>query len=122
MASDDISQLADALAKTHVGDGELSFKGLGLKLDNAESGQTGFSFVFVFIHHGVTVDTRAQVSVFSSDLTSCSLLSVGELVREIEQYQGLRALRLEGNTVGVDAARAIAKALEHKDQLQVSNA
>lgn len=42
-----------------------------------------------------------------------------ELVREIEQYQGLRALRLEGNTVGVDAARAIAKALESKDQLQV---
>lgn len=42
-----------------------------------------------------------------------------ELVHEIEQYQGLRALRLEGNTVGVDAARAIAKALENKDQLQV---
>lgn len=39
MASDDISQLADALSKTHVGDGELSYKGLGLKLDNAESGQ-----------------------------------------------------------------------------------
>lgn len=80
MASDDISQLADALAKTHVGDGELSFKGLGLKLDNAES--------------------------------------VEELVREVAQYQGLRALRLEGNTVGVDAARAIAKALECKDLLQ----
>lgn len=40
MASDDIAQLADALSKTHVGDGELSFKGLGLKLDNAASGQT----------------------------------------------------------------------------------
>ncbi|XP_037611812.1 ran GTPase-activating protein 1b [Sebastes umbrosus] len=79
MASDDIAQLVDALSKTHVGD-ELSYKGLGLKLDNAES--------------------------------------VEELVREIEQYQGLRALRLEGNTVGVDAARAIAKALEGKDQLQ----
>ncbi|XP_035515344.1 ran GTPase-activating protein 1b [Morone saxatilis] len=79
MASDDIAQLADALSKTHVGD-ELSYKGLGLKLDNAAS--------------------------------------VEELVREIEQYQGLRALRLEGNTVGVDAARAIAKALESKDQLQ----
>lgn len=39
MASDDISQLADALSKTHVEDGELSYKGLGLKLDNAESGQ-----------------------------------------------------------------------------------
>lgn len=42
-----------------------------------------------------------------------------ELVREIEQQQCLRALCLEGNTVGVDAARAIAKALEGKDMLQV---
>ncbi|KAM6897514.1 ran GTPase-activating protein 1b [Xenentodon cancila] len=80
MASDDIAQLADALSKTHVCDGELSYKGLGLKLDNAES--------------------------------------VAELVREIKQYQGLRALRLEGNTVGVEAAQAIAKALETKDLLQ----
>uniref|UniRef100_A0A3Q1BPH1 Ran-GTPase activating protein 1 C-terminal domain-containing protein n=1 Tax=Amphiprion ocellaris TaxID=80972 RepID=A0A3Q1BPH1_AMPOC len=80
MASDDIAQLADVLSKTHVGDRELSYKGLGLKLDNAES--------------------------------------VEDLVREIEQYQGLRALRLEGNTVGVEAAQAIAKALENKDLLQ----
>ncbi|XP_033990733.1 LOW QUALITY PROTEIN: ran GTPase-activating protein 1b [Trematomus bernacchii] len=80
MASDDIALLADALSKTHVGDGELSFKGLGLKLDDAQS--------------------------------------VEELVRDIEQFQGLRALRLEGNTVGVEAAQAIAKALENKDHLQ----
>ncbi|KAK5880877.1 hypothetical protein CesoFtcFv8_021739 [Champsocephalus esox] len=80
MASDDIALLADALSKTHVGDGELSFKGLGLKLDDAQS--------------------------------------VEELVRDIEQFRGLRALRLEGNTVGVEAAQAIAKALEDKDQLQ----
>lgn len=40
MAADDISQLADALSKTHVGDGELSYQGRGLKLDNAESGGT----------------------------------------------------------------------------------
>lgn len=39
MASDDIAQLTDALANTRVGDGELSFQGLGLKLDNAASGQ-----------------------------------------------------------------------------------
>lgn len=39
MASDDIAELAEALSKTHVGDEELSFKGLGLKLDNAESGK-----------------------------------------------------------------------------------
>ncbi|KAJ7984756.1 hypothetical protein DPEC_G00358070 [Dallia pectoralis] len=80
MASDDINLLAEALSNTHVGNGELSYKGRGLKLDTAES--------------------------------------VKELVGEIEKYQGLRALRLEGNTLGVEAARAIAKALESKDQLQ----
>ncbi|XP_030610796.1 ran GTPase-activating protein 1b [Archocentrus centrarchus] len=80
MASDDIAQLADALSKTHVGDGELSYKGLGLKLDNAES--------------------------------------VEQLALDIKQHQGLRALCLEGNTLGVEAAQAIAKALESKDMLQ----
>lgn len=39
MATDDIAQLADVLSKTHVGDGELSYKGLGLKLDTEESGE-----------------------------------------------------------------------------------
>lgn len=80
MASDDIAQLADALSKTHVGDGELSYKGRGLKLDTEDS--------------------------------------VKELIREIVQYPDLRALRLEGNTVGVEAAQSIARALESKDQLQ----
>lgn len=41
------------------------------------------------------------------------------MVSAIEAYQGLRALRLEGNTVGVAAAEAIAKALEKKSELQV---
>lgn len=50
---------------------------------------------------------------------SVFVFAVEEMAQEIEQYQGLRALRLEGNTVGVDAAQAIAKALESKDQLQV---
>ncbi|XP_077595020.1 ran GTPase-activating protein 1b [Stigmatopora nigra] len=80
MASQDIAQLADALSETHLGDGELSYKGLGLKLDNVES--------------------------------------VEDLVQEIQRHQHLRALNLEGNTLGVEAARAIAKALESKDQLQ----
>lgn len=38
MAADDIAQLVNVLSKTHLGDGELSYKGLGLKMDNAESG------------------------------------------------------------------------------------
>lgn len=53
MASDDIARLADALSKTHVGDGELSYKGLGLKLDDAESGESllllPFDFECIFL-------------------------------------------------------------------------
>lgn len=39
MASDDVASLADSLAKTQVDEGELSYKGQGLKLDNAQSGE-----------------------------------------------------------------------------------
>ncbi|MCI4395301.1 hypothetical protein PGIGA_G00178750 [Pangasianodon gigas] len=80
MASDVVAQLADSLARTQVGEGELSYKGQGLKLDNAES--------------------------------------VEEIVKAIREFEGLRSLRLEGNTVGVEAAQAIAKALEDKRDFQ----
>lgn len=39
MASDDVTKLADSLARTQVNEGELSYKGRGLKLDNAQSGE-----------------------------------------------------------------------------------
>lgn len=42
-----------------------------------------------------------------------------EVIKEIEEFDGLEALRLEGNTVGVEAAKVIAKALENKSQLKV---
>ncbi|XP_040263456.1 ran GTPase-activating protein 1 [Bufo bufo] len=80
MASEDISQLADSLAKTKVGGGELSFKGRTLKLNTAQDAE--------------------------------------KVVQEIENFEGLQALRLEGNTVGVEAAKAIAKALEKKSDLK----
>lgn len=80
MASDDVANLADSLAKTQVNEGELSYKGKGLKLDNAQS--------------------------------------VEQMVKEIGEFEGLRALRLEGNTIGVEAAQTIAKALENKSNLQ----
>uniref|UniRef100_A0A674AR29 Ran GTPase activating protein 1 n=1 Tax=Salmo trutta TaxID=8032 RepID=A0A674AR29_SALTR len=35
--------------------------------------------------------------------------SVEEMVKEIQEFKGLQALRLEGNTYGVEAAQAIAK-------------
>uniref|UniRef100_A0A672M0C6 RAN GTPase activating protein 1a n=1 Tax=Sinocyclocheilus grahami TaxID=75366 RepID=A0A672M0C6_SINGR len=80
MASDAVADLADSLAKTQVDEGELSYKGQGLKLDNAQS--------------------------------------VEEMVKAIEEFDGLLALRLEGNTIGVEAAQTIAKALEKKSDLQ----
>lgn len=44
---------------------------------------------------------------------------MASVVREIEEFDGLQALRLEGNTIGVEAAQAIAKALETKSELKV---
>lgn len=129
MASDDIAQLTDALAKTHVGDGELSFQGLGLKLDNAASGQkkinptVAMDRPVIYLYY-IYYCARARACVYMyvcypSILQLVFVLLVEELVREIEQHPCLRALCLEGNTVGVDAARAIAKALASKDMLQV---
>lgn len=57
------------------------------------------------------------MAVTSADPSSG--VPVVELVRDIRQFSDLRALRLEGNTVGVEAAQTIAKALEDKEMLQV---
>ncbi|XP_058509385.1 ran GTPase-activating protein 1a isoform X1 [Solea solea] len=80
MATDIVGQLADSLAKTGVEEGELSYKGQGRKLDDAQSVET--------------------------------------MVKEIQDFEGLQALRLEGNTIGVEAAQAIAKALETKSEFK----
>lgn len=39
MSTDVVAQLADSLAKTGVEERELSYKGQGRKLDDAQSGQ-----------------------------------------------------------------------------------
>ncbi|XP_043956600.1 ran GTPase-activating protein 1a isoform X1 [Gambusia affinis] len=80
MATDIVAELADSLARTGVEDGELSYKGQGRKLDDAQSAE--------------------------------------EIVKDIEEFEGLQALRMEGNTVGVEAAQAIAKALETKSDFK----
>ncbi|KAM6304084.1 ran GTPase-activating protein 1 isoform 2-T2 [Podargus strigoides] len=80
MASEDITKLAESLAKTKVGGGQLSFKGQSLKLNTAEDAE--------------------------------------EVIKQIEESDGLEALWLEGNTVGVEAAKVIAKALEKKSELK----
>lgn len=50
----------------------------------------------------------------------CSVHTAKDVIKEIEGFDGLEALRLEGNTVGVEAAKVIAKALEKKSELKVS--
>lgn len=50
---------------------------------------------------------------------SCLLSSVEEIVEAIQAFDGLQALRLEGNTIGVEAAKTIAKALETKSEIKV---
>lgn len=49
----------------------------------------------------------------------CLLFAAEEVIKQIEEFDGLEALRLEGNTVGVEAAKVIAKALEKKSELKV---
>lgn len=62
------------------------------------------------------------MTVSSRNLLLCSLCSlcpVEEIVKQIQDFNGLQALRLEGNTIGVEAAQAIAKALETKSEFKV---
>lgn len=114
MATDDVAQLADSLAKTGVEDGELSYKGQGRKLDDAQSGEC---------HLITKIIQRLGFNDFFLCVTCFNMIvwisAVEEMVKEIQDFEGLQALRLEGNTVGVEAAQAIAKALETKSALMV---
>lgn len=55
MASDDVTKLADSLAKTQVDEGELSYKGQGRKLDNAQSGERTHTHLYTHIQYGSNV-------------------------------------------------------------------
>ncbi|OWF37292.1 ran GTPase-activating protein 1-like isoform X2 [Mizuhopecten yessoensis] len=81
MASSDISQVTDQLAKTKVDETyELSFKGRGLKLNTAKDAEV--------------------------------------IANEIEECKTMTALRMEGNTLGADAAEVIAEALQKHPEFQ----
>lgn len=71
MASDDVAQLADSLARTQVGEGELSYKSQGLKLDNAESGENN-TVTLLQIH---TVHEHSSVTRTALCLYVCLCLS-----------------------------------------------
>ena len=42
-----------------------------------------------------------------------------EIVEAIEKCKNLKTLKLEGNTLGVDSAKAISKALERHPEFEV---
>ena len=46
-------------------------------------------------------------------------ISAAEIVKAIEESKDMQSLRLEGNTVGVEAAEAIAKALQKRPEFEV---
>lgn len=57
--------------------------------------------------------------IFWRVILFCILHAAEEVIKEIEAFDGMEALVLEGNTVGVEAAKVIAKALEKKSELKV---
>lgn len=116
MATDIVAQLADSLAKTGVEDGELSYKGQGRKLDDAQSGECQVSLC------QETCCKRKHKGFSDCPFFLFPLSPVEDMVKEIQDFEGLQALRLEGNTVGVEAAQAIAKALETKNEFKVWSA
>ncbi len=48
-----------------------------------------------------------------------SCLPAKEIVEAIENCSNLKTLKLEGNTLGVDSAKAISKALEKHPEFEV---
>ncbi|CAC5408097.1 RANGAP1 [Mytilus coruscus] len=81
MSSKDLTSVTEQLAKTKVNEKyELSFKGKGLKLNNAAD--------------------------------------VKDIVDEIEKCKTMTALRMEGNTLGVEAAEELSKALAKHPEFQ----
>uniref|UniRef100_A0A2K6TJ90 Ran GTPase-activating protein 1 n=1 Tax=Saimiri boliviensis boliviensis TaxID=39432 RepID=A0A2K6TJ90_SAIBB len=61
---------------------------------------------------------RGQLSFKGKSLKLNSTEDAKDLIKEIEDFDKLEALRLEGNTVGMEAAQVFAKALEKKSELK----
>ncbi|XP_078324728.1 ran GTPase-activating protein 1-like [Crassostrea virginica] len=64
------------------------------------------------------VDEQYELSFKGKGLKLNAAADAKEIVTEIEKCKLMTALRMEGNTLGVDAAEAIAKALEKHPEFQ----
>ena len=49
-----------------------------------------------------------------------NIFSAAEIIAGINACKAMKALRLDGNTLGVEAAKAIAKALEKHPEFEVN--
>ncbi|KAL1763105.1 ran GTPase-activating 1 isoform X3, partial [Sigmodon hispidus] len=63
-------------------------------------------------------DTGGQLSFKGKSLKLNTVEDAKDMIKEIEDFDSLEALRLEGNTVGAEAAKVIAKGLEKKLELK----
>ncbi|XP_030839769.1 ran GTPase-activating protein 1 [Strongylocentrotus purpuratus] len=65
-----------------------------------------------------SVDQLIEVSFSGKGLKLNSAEDAREVVAAVEACEGIQSLKLNGNTIGVEAAQALAKALESKPQFQ----
>ncbi|KAG9483865.1 hypothetical protein GDO78_009667 [Eleutherodactylus coqui] len=93
MASEDISQLADSLAKTKVGGGELSFKGRTLKLNTAQDGKWCF------------IELNLSFCEIKCEAAVC-------LAESVEDKSELEKLDINGNNLGEEGCEHVQEILD----------
>jgi len=128
-ADDVFDAVASQLAKTRLGLGGVSFEGKSLKLNDSVDGKFTFLLCVTNIITSIYLSTPALPCLVL--LLTCQGdpkgyercipfylcydnpldVSAGEVVKQIEECGDLSYLNMAGNTLGVEAAKAIAKAL-----------
>lgn len=91
-SSSNIDSVTASLQNTHVSPNGVTFAGKSLKLNDEKDGNIPLVYYFL---------------CFTS-----TYFTAKEVVDEIDKCTDLEFLNLEGNTLGVDASKEIAKSLE----------
>lgn len=92
-----LDSITASLEKTRVSNKGVTFAGKSLKLDNEKDGKSVQQSIPLYYKY---------------------TFSAKEVVDEIDKCQELEYLNLEGNTLGVDASKQIAKSLERHPEFK----
>ena len=119
----DVQGVAELLAKTTVDQVNIvSFKAKGLKLNSSEDGE-----IFLAVNLLKKNNGKRGNFVYTWKKTCLTLrivflhLSAVEVVDAIKASKDIQALCLEGNTIGVEAAKAIGEALSTRQEFEVKS-